>query len=318
MKMFRVFLVAVAVAGSAVALHGQPANSILAVVHDSVITRQEVDRSLVDIELELRRQYRSQPQVYYQKLADARNESLEQMLERKLILHEFHSAGYVLPESVIDEFVKERLQSVAGGDRVTMTKTLQAQGLTYEKWKQRLRDEFIVSQMRLKNIQSEIIISPYKIETYYLAHQEDYKLAEQVKLRMITVNKPAGTDAEQSRKLAEEIVAKIKDGAAFTEMAAVYSQGRTPGGDWGWIERKVLRPELADVAFSLKAGEMSGVIETPEAFYVLLVEDKRTSHVRPLSEVRDEIERTMLTAERARLQKQWIDRLRKKTFVRYF
>jgi hypothetical protein len=37
-----------------------------------------------------------------------------------------------------------------------------------------------------------------------------------------------------------------------------------------------------------------------------------------LSEVRDEIERAMLTEERARLQKQWIDRLRKKTFIRYF
>ena len=298
-------------------LYGQPANSILAVVHDAVITRQEVDRSLLDVELELRRQYRTQPQVYYQKLADARSESLEQLLERRLILHEFASAGYVLPESVIDEFVQERLQSLAGGNLVTLTKTLQAQGLTYEKWRQRIRDDFVVSQMRLKNVQSEIIISPYKIETYYLAHQDEFKMADQVKLRMIVLTNSPYVASGQIRQLAEEIVAKIKDGAAFTEMAAVYSQGR---GDWGWIDRKVLRPELADVAFSLKAGEMSGVIELPEAaaFYLMLVEDKRTSHIRPLSEVRDEIERTMLTAERSRLQKQWIDRLRKKTFVRYF
>lgn len=318
MSIFRQLLAASAFAIVGATVHGQPANSILAVVHDSVITRQEVDRTLVDVERELRRQHRSQPQVYYEKLAEARSESLEQLLERKLILHEFNTAGYVLPESVIDEYVQERLQSLAGGDRVTFAKTLQAQGLTYEKWRQRLRDEFIVNQMRVKNVQSELIISPYKIETYYLAHQDDYKLADQVKLRMIVLNTPAGTDAAQSRKLAEEIVGKIKEGAAFNEMAAVYSQGRTPGGDWGWIERKVLRPELADVAFALKPGEMSGIVETPDAFYLLLVEDKRTSHVRPLSEVRDEIERTMLTAERARLQKQWIERLRKKTFVRYF
>jgi len=299
-------------------LHGQPANSIMAVVHDSVVTRVEVELSLRDVEPELRRQYRNQPQVYQQKLADARSESLDRLIEQKLILHEFNTAGYVLPESVIDEYVQEQLQSVAGGDRVTLTKTLQAQGLTYEKWRQQLRERFIVSQMRVKNVQSELIISPYKIETYYLAHEDEFKLADQVKLRMIVLNTPASADVEQSRKLAEEIVAKIKEGAAFSEMAAVYSQGRNPGGDWGWIERKVLRPELADVAFSLKPGEMSGVIETPGALYLLLVEDKRTSHVRPLSEVRDEIERTMLTAERARLQKQWIARLRKKTFVLYF
>jgi len=318
MKNFRLPLVAVFAVSGVSMLHGQPANSIMAVVHDSVVTRVEVELSLRDVEPELRRQYRNQPQVYQQKLADARSESLDRLIEQKLILHEFNTAGYVLPESVIDEYVQEQLQSVAGGDRVTLTKTLQAQGLTYEKWRQQLRERFIVSQMRVKNVQSELIISPYKIETYYLAHEDEFKLADQVKLRMIVLNTPAGADVEQSRKLAEEIVAKIKEGAAFSEMAAVYSQGRNPGGDWGWIERKVLRPELADVAFSLKPGEMSGVIETPGALYLLLVEDKRTSHVRPLSEVRDEIERTMLTAERARLQKQWIARLRKKTFVLYF
>jgi len=224
----------------------------------------------------------------------------------------------VLPESVIDEFVQERLQSLAGGDRVTLNKTLQAQGLTYEKWRQRIRDDFVVSQMRLKNIQSEIIISPYKIETYYLAHQDEFKIADQVKLRMIMLTNSPSVAPGQIRQLAEEIVAKIKEGAAFTEMATIYSQGRYPGGDWGWIERKILRPELADVAFSLKPGELSGVVETPEALYLMLAEDKRAAHVRPLSEVRDEIERTMLTAERARLQKLWIERLRKKTFVLYF
>jgi len=318
MKFLRAFLAVVAVGSFGLSLHAERANSILAVVHDSVVTLQEVEDSTLPIVGELRRQYRTQPQVFGQKLAEARSESLERLLERKLILHEFNTAGYVLPESVIDEFVQERLQSVAGGNRVTLTKTLQAQGLTYEKWRQRLRDQFIVEQMRLKNIQSEIIISPYKIERYYLAHQDEYKIEDQVKLRMIVLNNPAGADAAQTRRVAEEIIAKIKEGAAFSEMAAVHSEGRNPGGDWGWIERKVLRPELADVAFSLKAGELSSVIETPEAIYLMLVEDKRTSHVRPLGEVRDEIERAMLTKERERLQKQWIDRLRKKTFIRYF
>ncbi len=315
MKFLHAFLVAAFVGSFGISLHAERANSILAVVHDAVITLQDVEFFTLQILGDLRRQYGNQPQLFNQKLAEARNESLERLLERKLILHEFNTAGYVLPESIIDEFVQEQLQTVAGGNRVTLTKTLQAQGLTYEKWRQRLRDDFIVSQMRLKNIQSEIIVSPYKIETYYLAHQNEYKVEEQVKLRMIVVSKPAGADASQAKRVAEEVVGKIKEGATFTEMASVYSQGRS---DWGWIERKVLRPELTDVAFSLKAGEMSSVIETPEAFYLMLVEDKRPAHVRPLGEVRDEIERAMLTEERGRLQKQWIDRLRKKTFVRYF
>jgi parvulin-like peptidyl-prolyl isomerase len=72
------------------------------------------------------------------------------------------------------------------------------------------------------------------------------------------------------------------------------------------------------VAFTLKPGEKSGVIETPEACYLMLVEDKRPEHIKPLNEVRDDIEKTLLAQEGNRLQKQWIDRLKKKTFVRYF
>ncbi len=80
----------------------------------------------------------------------------------------------------------------------------------------------------------------------------------------------------------------------------------------------MLRKELAETAFTLPVGKLSDVIETPDACYLMLVEDKRAEHFKPLSEVREEIERTMLTQERTRLEQQWIDKLRKKTFVRYF
>jgi parvulin-like peptidyl-prolyl isomerase len=103
-------------------------------------------------------------------------------------------------------------------------------------------------------------------------------------------------------------------------MASVYSQGsqRSQGGDWGWVERSVLRKELANVAFSLKPSQVSDVIETPEACYLMLVEQTRPAHVRPLSEVRDDIEAILRTQEQSRLEKQWIDKLKKKTFIRYF
>jgi hypothetical protein len=50
----------------------------------------------------------------------------------------------------------------------------------------------------------------------------------------------------------------------------------------------------------------------------MLVEQKRSTHVRPLSEVRDDIEATLRTQEQSRLEKQWIGGLKKKTFIRYF
>ena len=50
----------------------------------------------------------------------------------------------------------------------------------------------------------------------------------------------------------------------------------------------------------------------------MLVEDKRPDHVKPLTDVREQIEKDLLAQERTRLEKQWIDKLKKKTFVRSF
>jgi len=294
-------------------------DGIKAIVHDSVITYQEVEAFTAPAAELLRRQYRTQPDLYEKKLTETLNESLEHLLERQLIIHDFKAEGYNMPEAVIEDAVQDRIRAKYG-DRAKLTKSLQAEGTTYEKFRQQMRDQIIVEALRAKNVSSEIIISPHKIETYYQAHQDDFKLEDQVKLRMIVLNKTSDSKAGAVRQLTQEILTKIKGGATFAEMAAVYSQGaqRNQGGEWGWVERKVLRKELSDVAFSLKPAEMSGVIETPEACYLMLVEEKRAAHVKPLTEVQDEIEKILLTQERARLQKQYVDRLKKKTFIRYF
>ena len=319
MKKIRAIVVAVAVGGFGVSLHAQLADGIKAIVHDSVITYQEVEAYTAPFAEQLRRQYRTQPEVYAKKLAETLNDSLEQLLQRQLILHDYKAGGYSMPEAYLDDVVQERVRT-RYGDRAKLTKTLQAEGTTYEKFRQQMRDQIIVEALRGKNVSSEIMISPHKIETYYLAHQDEFKLEDEIKLRMIVLNKPSESEAPAVRRMAAEVLSKIKEGTAFSEMATAYSQGsqRNQGGDWGWVERKVLRKELSEVAFALKPAELSGVIETPEACYLMLVEEKRAAHMKPLGNVQDEIEKTLLTQERARLQKQYVDRLKKKTFVRYF
>lgn len=295
-------------------------NGVKAVVHTSVITRGELEADVMLVAEDYRRQYVRQPELYNQKIEAAFQESLEQSIERQLMLRDFVTAGYNLPESVIEEVVQKEIKRRYNGDRATLTKTLQAGGLTYEAWRQKVRDGFLIDQLRLKNIYQETIISPYKIETYYNEHKNEYQVEEQVKLRMITLNKGDEDEAEVARGLAKEILSKLKAGAAFSEMASIYSQGvqRNQGGDWGWAERKSLRSELAEVAFKLKPGELSDVIETPQALFIMLVEDQRTRHNKPIAEVREEIEQALLKQERERLQKKYVEKLRKKTFVRQF
>ncbi len=321
MEMFRVILIAwVAGFGLSSALRAELVNGIRAVVYDAVITQGEVDADAALVAGELQRQFRRQPEMFERKINEALAESLEKALQRQLILRDYVASGYQLPESIIDEVVQERIQSEFGGNRAKMTETLQARGVTYEQFKKQTRDRFIISQLQAKNIYQELIISPNKLEAYYLNHPDEFKMEDEVKLRMIQLNKATEAEAETARALVGEISTKIKQGAAFAEMASVYSQGskRNEGGDWGWVERRVLRKELAGPAFALKPGELSEVIETPEAIYLMLVEESRSAHRKPLTEVRNEIERLLLTEEQNRLRKQYIDRLKKKTYLRYF
>jgi len=296
-------------------------NAIAAIVDDAVITYLEIKARNEQSEDTLVRRYGSNRSELEKKLNELQHENLDELVKRQLILHEFKTAGYSLPESVLDDLVQESIRSDFG-DRATLTKTLEARGMTYEKFRQQIRERFIVAQLRMKNISQEIIVSPHKMEAYYQTHKEDFKLEDQVKLRMIVLNKSSNPDAPQAVKLAEEILSKLNEGASFAEMATIYSDPsdtyRSQGGDRGWIEKASLRKELAETAFSLKPGEHSGVIETSKECYLILVEEARSAHYKPLSEVRQQIEADLLSNERSRIEKQWIDRLKKKTFINTF
>ncbi|MBU6402306.1 MAG: peptidyl-prolyl cis-trans isomerase, partial [Verrucomicrobia bacterium] len=186
-------------------------------------------------------------------------------------------------------------------------------------YRKRIRDQFIIEQMRLKNVASEILISPYKIETYYETNQSEFKLPAQVKLRMIELDKNRH-GGEATVELGREILTKLKEGVPFDEMARIYSDGpqKDQGGDRDWLDRQYLRKELAEVAFQLKAGQLSDVINTPDTVYLLQIEQTRPAHVRPLSEVRADIERTLTAAEKNRLTEKWINRLKEKSYIAYF
>ena len=293
-------------------------NGIVAMVNDKVITREDIEAAVVQDEELLMRQYGRNPQVLRQKREDLRRDQLELLVENVLILHEFETAGFKIPESIIEEHIKSTIRR-RYRDRLTFLKTLQSRGLTSESYRQQVRDEFIIRIMTMRNVSSSILISPYKIETYYRQHLDEFKVDDQVKLRMIKLAFKPDRDAEATRRLAADIVTKLDGGASFKEMATTYSDGsqRAEGGEWPWTEPSKLNAKLAPIAEALQPGQRSEVIELSDGYYLMLVEDKSAAHTKILSEVRDEIEKNLQLQEEQRLRKQWIDRLKAKSFVKY-
>jgi parvulin-like peptidyl-prolyl isomerase len=294
------------------------------VINDDVITYGEIADKVAPRVGMLSTLYPNEPQRFEDEARKVRDQQIEELVERKLILHEFTSSPYQtnLVEAFIDDQIKKTIKRDFYGDRARLINTLHAEGLTYEMYRRQQREDFIVNWMGYHNVDEpkKTLVSPLKIEQYYKDHQDAFKVDDQVKLRMIVINQPADGSPGEAKKVASEILAKIDGGVSFEEMASVYSSGskRAEGGERGWVERSFFKPDLAQIAFSLKASQHSGVIELPEACYILLVEDVRAAHVKSLAEVRSDIERTLRTGERARLRKQWVERLRTKSFIQFY
>jgi len=304
------------VASFGLPLRADLADGIRAIVNDKVITYQEVTDSTAQAVDVLRQEYANDPDLFQQKYTAVLNDGLETLIENQLILNEFATKYNPLPDSAIDELVADRIRD-RFGDRITCIRSLQAEGETFEKFREDVREQYIISELRYKNESgNDIIISPWKIENYYSLHQDEFQVSDQVKLRMIVLTKSSEDDPD-TRKKADDILAQIQKGTSFAQLASLYSQDPEQQGS-DWMECSVLRKELADAVNALKPGQTSGVIETSDDCYIIRVEDKRPVHVRPLSDVRDSIQQTLRTQEQKAAEQRWIESLKKKAFIRLF
>jgi foldase protein PrsA len=89
----------------------------------------------------------------------------------------------------------------------------------------------------------------------------------------------ANADAE---KLAEDVLAKVKAGGDFATLAKQYSQDTTAsnGGDMGYFGKGKNVPEFDNVAFSLKVGEVSGLVKTVYGYSIIKVTDIKDDQIR--------------------------------------
>jgi peptidyl-prolyl cis-trans isomerase D len=128
----------------------------------------------------------------------------------------------------------------------------------------------------------------------YNANLDHYRIPERVNVRHIllkTTDKPPAEIPKIQAK-AEDLLKQLKGGADFAELAKKYSEdpgSGSKGGDLGWVTRGQTVKPFEDAAFSLKPKELSGVIKTEYGFHIIQVLEKESAHVKPFSEVKNEL-----------------------------
>lgn len=148
---------------------------------------------------------------------------------------------------------------------------------------------------------SQVQLSNTDLQSYYRDHQDQYRVPEQVNVRHILIKTPLpGPDGKTdpnavkaAEQKAEDVLAKLKAGGNFADLAKKYSDDTASaqnGGSLGWIQRGRTVPEFEKVAFSLKPGETSGLVQSSYGFHIIHVDAKQEAHLRTMDEVKPEIE----------------------------
>jgi peptidyl-prolyl cis-trans isomerase D len=169
---------------------------------------------------------------------------------------------------------------------------------TYEKHREEFRiPTFIQIQyllFRPSDFESKIQVSPDEIKSYYDSRKDTFKIPRQVRVRDILI-KAAPQDTpdqlEAKKKKAEEILEKAKKTKDFGSLAKQVSEAEnaSKGGDLGWVQKGMLGEQIESILFSMKAGELSGVLPGRDGFLILKIEEVKEEKQKPFEEVKGQI-----------------------------
>ena len=164
------------------------------------------------------------------------------------------------------------------------------------------------------DVRSQVNISDDELKQYYTAHLADYRVPNRVKVAHILFKTTGKTPAQDAalEKTAQEVLAKIKAGADFGQMAKKYSEDSASaanGGVIGWIERGQTVKAFEDVAFALNPGQVSGLVNTSYGIHIIKVLDKQTAHLKTFDEVKDSIRSTLMAQKLAQTEQSYADKL---------
>ena len=273
----------------AITQNGSVVEDVIARVNDQIVTRSEYQRAEQQLLQEAQQQNISQAD-----LDDRLHNLLRDMIDQQLLLSKGKELGITGDAETMRELDDIRKKNNLA-DLDALRKAAEQQGVSFEDFKQKIRDSAITQQVVRDEVGRRLNMTHAVEEAYYTAHAKDFEVPEQVHLSEILVpTADNATDAQlaAAQAKADEIAAKLKAGANFAELAKTSSGGPTAsaGGDLGDFKRGTLGTVLEDATFPLAAGGVTAPIRTKQGFVILRVDSHQAAGVPPLSAVEPQVE----------------------------
>lgn len=245
---------------------------------------------------------------------DSRYEEIRNaLIERQLIIKAATAAKLSMQEWVIDNRIREIIEKGFDGDRNKLVAMLAQQKIPYAEWRQRIKDDMIVSAMRWNIIDKYVSASPAEMQAEYKAHPERYQAEGKVTVSVILL-KP-----EDAAKRAE-----IKDALkekSFAELAKAYSADThaAEGGVWKEVNPvEVFRPEICAEIAKMPKGTVSDWIEVDGWSFLLRKDDETFSRARTFAEAYEDIEENVKRDNAMKLYAEWMERLKEEAYIKIY
>jgi peptidyl-prolyl cis-trans isomerase SurA len=296
------------------------ANGITAIVEDHVITVDDVRREIGPLIPEIQKQSHTE-QEFNDKVEALQEDVIQNLIDRVLIVKDFYKdEKRKVPASYIDNQLAETIITQFDGDRSKFLAYLRSRGISQKDYRKELEEDMIYDYMRQQQAKSSSTVSPVQIETFYKENKDRFYQEDSVHLRLIQLARGADDTDETLRVKSDQVIAQLKAGTEFGDLARKYSQDsrKGKGGDWGWQRRSDLRKEFSDVIFSLEKGQHSDALIMPEGAFILFVEDRKHAGLQPLDEVRPDIEHMLVQQGSRQATERWLEKLRRSAYVKHF
>jgi peptidyl-prolyl cis-trans isomerase SurA len=296
------------------AVRAEVLDKIVAVVNSEVILQSELDEALTSAKAQIRSRGITPPSDDV-----LRSQVLDRLVLTKLQIQRAKQSGI----RVDDRELNGVIQNVARQNNLTLEQFRQSvldEGMSFEQVREQIRDEVMIQRLRQREVDSRVLVTDQDIDLF-LAQQGAGQNTE-FHIAHILVAVPDGASPEQraeKRKRAEGILAQLKGGADFAQMAVSYSDGQQAlqGGDLDWRGAQDLPKAFIDAVTQLQPGQVSGLIETTSGYHILKLLDTRGGAAREtVTETRARHillqPNTIRDEEQTRLQaRELYDRLRK-------
>jgi peptidyl-prolyl cis-trans isomerase SurA len=253
---------------------GQRLDSIVAVVNEGVVLESELDSQTEMILARLQEQNVQLPPPEV-----LRDQILERLIVDRIQLQRAERIGI----RISDEMLNGAMAEVARRNNITfaeLPRALQSQGIDYGAYREEMRDQLALEQLRQVDVLSRINVSDREISRCLEDLEQNVGANSEFNLSHILISVPANATAEQFREAevaARQLYEQLRDGADFAQAAVTYSdaQNALEGGALGWRKGTELPTLFTGVVEGLSPGDIAEPIRNASGFHIIRLNDLR-------------------------------------------